>query len=229
MNVYRGLSMQGGWWLAGALVAGLILAPSAQAVPVHIAFGDGANSGWANLAVGSDTVAGDPAGAQAITGAKGAFNGVAITGVRPLSPSGAMFPTESLPGSFSFIAPPGVSYDNLFYANGSPLVCLNLNPDGTTTPAYPFSGGFLDIFGVMFTLDNGDLLGLWSNGVTPGGLNYGFSLLTQVDGAYIVGPTGTITASVPEPDYLWLLGAGLVGLFAWRRVRETRVREAKAA
>lgn len=227
MNVRNGVSIKGKWLAAGALMLAFALAPCAYAEPVHIAFGGGADSGWANLNVGADTMVGDPAGAMAITGATGSFNGTAITGVLPILPAGYMFPTESLPGSLSFLVPPGASYDNLFYANGSPLVCLNLNPDGSTTPAYPFSGGFLDIFGVMFTLDNGTLLGLWSNGVTPGGLNYGISLLTPSDGGYAIAATDTVVASVPEPGSVWLFGAGLVGLLAWRRIREAR-RQARA-
>jgi hypothetical protein len=222
MNVRKSLSLRGAWLAVAACAAALVLAPGAQAAPIHIGFSGGGDSGWANLAVGTDTVAGDPAGAQAITGATGAFNGAAITGVLPVSPAGAMFPTELLPGSLSFLLPAGASYDNLYYAGGSPVVCLNINPDGSLSVAYPFSGGFLDIFGVMFTLDNGNLLGLWSNGVTPGGLTYGYSVLSPGDGGYVKDASGTLVASVPEPNFLWLLGAGLVGFFAWRRWLERR-------
>jgi hypothetical protein len=82
-------------------------------------------------------------------------------------------------------------YDNLFYPYGSPLLCLI---DGT--PVYPFSGGFLDLLGVMFTLNNGNLVDLWSFGDTapvflgptwPGGLTYGLKVMSPTDvGGYEV-------------------------------------------
>lgn len=195
----------------------------------------------------------DPDGAQAITDADGVFThvglglfDVAITGVLPLNatwvnPSMAPLPgttmplyQENLPVSRSMLFTndvnnPSASYDNLYYANGSPLVCL-IDVDGTLVPTYPFSGGFLDVYGVMFTLDNGDLLGLWSVGnasgyVAPGAPDYGFSVLTPVaDGKYQIldyAFAGTV-ASVPEPGSLWLFGAGMLGLLAWRRSAEKK-------
>ncbi|MGH8116851.1 MAG: hypothetical protein ACREPJ_06045 [Rhodanobacteraceae bacterium] len=195
----------------------------------------------------------DPAGAQAITGADGTFFdaalgmfNVAITGVQPLNstwvnPGTAPLPgttqplyQENLPISRSMLFTndpnnPTASYDNLFYAGGSPLVCL-VDVNGTLVPTYPFSGGFLDIYGVMFTLDNGDLLGLWSIGspsgyVAPGATDYGFSVLTPLAGGkYHVADyafAGT-AAAVPEPRFVWALGAGLLGLLAWRRSAEKK-------
>ena len=107
----------------------------------------------------------------------------------------------------------GASYDDLFYPDGSPLVC---NPS-----EYPFSGGFLDIFGVLVTLDNGDVVDLFSWGVIPDGpsLNYGLSVLTGSDseGWTSVDYLSDVRAAVPEPDFMWLFGAGVLGLFSWRR------------
>ena len=223
MNERKGIRGRTGLLAAGIMLATLVIGPCAYATQVHIGFAGVAGSGNANLTVESDIGNGDPTGAMAITNANGTFGSATITGVQPLNHAASMFPTESLPGSFSFIVPPGASYDNLYYADGSPVVCLNINPDGTTYATYPFSGGFLDIYGVMFTLNNGDLLSLWSNGITPGGLTYGMSLLTPLGtGGYSVNSTGLATAAVPEPGFMWLFGAGVLGLFAWRRSVETR-------
>jgi hypothetical protein len=195
----------------------------------------------------------DPAGAQAITDADGTFTNaglglfnVAITGVLPLNTTwvnpgmsplpGTTTPLyqEDLPVSRSMLFTndvnnPTASYDNLYYAGGSPLVCL-VDVNGTLVPTYPFSGGFLDIYGAMFTLGNGDLLGLWSVGspggyVPPGAPDYGFSVLTPVAGGQYqildYAFAGTV-ASVPEPGSLWMLGAGMLGLLAWRRSAEKK-------
>jgi hypothetical protein len=192
----------------------------------------------------------DPVGAQAITGASGMVSDNAagitnamITGVQPLNwvdpPTASIPPSttplyqENLLASYSGVPPfsSGVgvaSYDNLFYAGDSPLVCL-VDDNGNLIPTYPFSGGYFDIFGAMFTLDNGDLLGLWSDGslsghVSPGAADYGFSLLTKIDGGYKVADSqfnGVVT-SVPAPPFVWALGAGLLGLFVWRRAAEKK-------
>lgn len=200
----------------------------------------------------------DPAGAQAITGASGTFTNaglgllnVAITGVQalnttwvnprmsPLPGTDSPLYQENLPVSRSMLFTndvnnPTASYDNLYYAGGSPLVCL-VDVDGTLVPTYPFSGGFLDIYGVMFTLGNGDLLGLWSDGNASGYMaagepGYGFSVLTPVaDGKYQIMDyafAGTV-ASVPEPGFIWMFGAGLLGLFAWRRSAEKKQHQAE--
>ncbi|MEO8777598.1 MAG: PEP-CTERM sorting domain-containing protein [Rhodanobacter sp.] len=226
MNEPKGFCGKTGLLAAGVMLATLVVAPCAYATQVHIGFSGVAGSGNANLTIESDIGNGDPAGAMAITGASGMFGSATITGVQPLNHAGAMFPTESLPGSFSFLVPPGTSYDNLYYAGGSPVVCLNVNLDGTTSVAYPFSGGFLDIYGVMFTLNDGNLLGLWSNGITPGGLTYGMSLLTSLgNGGYSISSSGLATATVPEPGLMWLFGAGVLGLFGWRRSLEKRTRK----
>lgn len=195
----------------------------------------------------------DPAGAQAITNASGTFSdanlgwaNIAITGVQPLNttwvnpgmspvpPTTAPVYQENLPVSRSMLFTndpnnPTASYDNLYYAGGSPLVCL-VDVNGTLVPTYPFSGGFLDIYGVMFTLDNGNLLGLWSIGsaggyVAPGAPDYGFSVLSPVAGGQyqiMDYAFAGITAAVPEPPFIWMLGAGLLGLFVWRRSAEKK-------
>lgn len=182
-------------------------------------------AGTASLAPGTPRV--DPANAQAITGATGMFNGHAIVGVMQIGAQTDPDLNEYIPASRTDLSTGGapVSYDNLFYADGSPLTCLWYYPSGETAPKYPFSGGFLDIYGVLFVLDNGTVVDLWSNGVMPGlGLNYGATLLASANGNYTVlsSQFNGVTATVPEPDFLWLFGAALLGLFAWRRTVESR-------
>lgn len=238
-----------------AMLAMFAFGPCAYSTPVRINFSGTAGNGYVDLTLAPDLDAStsyqptfsqsdadhgispplsayDPAGAQHITGASGMFlNGtshVSITGVIATSP-GAAPPGETLPKSFSWLFADGTphSYDNLFYADGSPLVCPPVGP----TP-YTFHGGFLDIFGAMFALDNGGVVGLWSDGVvpagafgTPAGLTYGLSVFMPApDGGYTLSSSqfAGVRATVPEPGFLWIFGAGLLGLFAWRRSAESR-------
>lgn len=229
------ITLKTGFLAAAATLAMLAFAPYANATAVRINISGAVGSGYADLTVGP-APSGDVVNAShvplAITDASGAFNGATITGVLALNHAVAP-PGEVLPDSYSLLSIPGagdhngVSYDNLFYPNGSPLLCLI---DGT--PVYPFSGGFLDLMGVMFTLDNGNLVDLWSFGVTdpgffgpswPGGLTYGLKIMSPTaDGGYeVLGGAPFATASVPEPDFLWMFGAALLGLFAWRRSAES--------
>ncbi|MGH8201149.1 MAG: PEP-CTERM sorting domain-containing protein [Steroidobacteraceae bacterium] len=242
---------------AGALLTALVAAPYAGATTIQVNFSGTAGSGYADLTLTPDPISSsnyqptynavdgqngispplspyDPAGAQSITGASGSFDGVAITGVMALD-QGAAPPGEVLPSSFSWIyttTGPN-SFDNLFYANGSPLVCPPTTAGGGV--GYPFSGGFLDIYGVMLTLQNGDAVGLWSDGVTApgafgptwqGGLTYGLNVFTPTSqaGMYLLSQSqfNGVSASVPEPSPLWLFGAGVLGLFAWRRSMAAR-------
>lgn len=233
-----------------AILAPLAFATHAHATVVRIHFSGPAGSGYADLTLANDPDANpaypdpgdpapatryDPAGVLSITAATGSFNHHAITGVRPLNDAPLPPPPvgpEYLPESYSFITIPGVgdgdgvSYDNLFYPDGSTRVCLGIDPSGNTFPKYPFSGGFLDIFGIMFMLDNDQMVDLWSLGMIPpgsagyppaGGLLYGMKVFQPTGGSYAVLASSLATASVPEPGFAWLFGAGVAGLLAWRR------------
>lgn len=245
MNANKEIFTKSGVFMAAALLA-TSLVPYAHATSVEIGFNGAGSSGHASLMVGPDTTAGDPAGAQVITGATGTFSdtniglgNVSITGVLARNfatpadtvPSPANdplpFPPVPFPASYSALIvpqpPPGdkwITYDELFYANGSPRTCWD----------YPFAGGIFDDYGVMFTLGNGGFVDLWSDGITapaafgptwPGGLTYGFAVidntLTVTDFQF----TGA-NAAVPEPNFPWLFGAGIFGLLAWRRTLESR-------
>lgn len=216
--------------IAAVVLAFAFVAP-AGAAPLRINFAGASSGGHVDLTLSPDTVAGDPSGAQSITDATGAYSNATlgisnatIVGVRALN-FATPPPNETLPGSYSALVPsatPVGSYDNLFYVGGSPLVCI---VNGVAV--YPFSGGLFDIFGVMLELDNGNFVDLWSNGVMPGlGLNYGLAVFGVENGSFVALDTqeNGVTASVPEPPFIWLFGAGLVALFAWRRTRERESR-----
>jgi hypothetical protein len=100
-----------------------------------------------------------------------------------------------------------LSYDNLFWPAGS----------AQTASDYPVSGGFLDIYGLLFDIGGGQYVNIWSNGFVGGPqADYGFALVTsQKSLDYIQGGV----AVSPEPSEVALLGSGLLGLsiFAWRR------------
>lgn len=234
MNMKRKRFIKSGM-LAAAMLVMFAFGPYASASVVRIHFSGTMGSGHADLTLGAT----DPADVidttklpLTIMDANGVFNGALITGVRAINHA-APPPGEVLPASYSLFSIPGhgdndgVTYDNLFYPYGSPEICLV-----NGTPVYPFSGGFLDLMGVMFTLDNGNFVDLWSFGDTPpgfagpswaGGLLYGISVIQPTaDGYEVVGGPPFASASVPEPNFLWLFGAVMLGFFAWRRRVEVR-------
>ncbi len=129
---------------------------------------------------------------------------------------------QNIPFSFSwwtgtgFPAPPSalLSYDNLFYpAAGAPVTCMDV-------PA----GGFLDNYGMMLTLANGDVVDIWSDGGS-GNMIYGAavadatSILDYQDpypgNPAWAGPASqynlTFTAA-PEPSTWAMMALGFAGL-----------------
>lgn len=209
--------------VAGALAGAMVCTQQVRAAVIPFIFGGSGITGSGSFTVGPDTVAGDPANALAITGMSGTFSdtnvgigGATITGIVPISPVAG---DPMAPKSFSVFAvtnppPPdaGISYDDLIYLDGSPIVCTG----------YPGSGGFLDVYGVLFTIDDGGTtytVDLWSNGRGPHlpPLNYGAIVIDPTD--TIVDNKGGLTASVPEPAAVSVLGIGLLGLALRRRRR----------
>ena len=231
-------------WTALPLLAGLCFAGSAQALTVNFSFGgDGNASGSGTLTVGSNPYADktgifgtlanllgpsgpppsfsgavDPANSLAITGAIGLFsdlalgiNGVGITGVLATNPQNHFDHDQTIPHSFGWYPAPGsISYDNLFYPGGAaPITCIGVPP-----------GGLFDDYGVLFTLANGDLVDLYSNGGAGPG-DYG--VVVWADGAEDKTSMGGLSVSTPEPSTWAMMVLGFTGLgFAgYRSSRKT--------
>lgn len=101
-----------------------------------------------------------------------------------------------------------LTYSNLYWPNGSVQ----------TASDYPFFGGVLDIYGLMFNIGGGKVVNFWSNGGpqpnSPAGpIGYGIAVATATQALDYTGGV----AVVPEPGTLAFIGAGMIGLAAWRR------------
>jgi hypothetical protein len=209
-----------------------MLAQHAQAGTATYYISGAGVSGHVTLNFAPDTYVGDPAGTYIVTAATGVFSDPAfsssplsITGVEsPGSvdsgrPTGAPytfsnfavtdgFPNPGAPGGTAY----SLSYDNALYPAGTTVICDGFGP-----------GGQLDVFGLLFTLGNGDVLNLWSDGTGTPVANapgiYGFSIAdgTQSYGYVFEG----VSFATPEPSTWAMMALGFAGLgFAGYRKRQ---------
>jgi len=173
---------------------------------------------------GNDPCRADPPNAYKITDITGVFSDsntatpivhAKITGLVPISPTNEhdLLFDPYVPASLSFLSYAGdvshggsttdLSYDNLFYPQGSPVVC-----------DWPFVGTLLDVYGVAFTIEGGYTVDFWGDGNfgEGGALTYGVGVtdgLTLLDYQFA-------GISVPEPGMATLFIAGM-GLLVCRR------------
>ncbi len=184
----------------------------------------------------------DPENASLITGATGYFSdkalGItdeAITGVLTDNYLPHFAPDWTIPYSFSydFSGTNPVSYDNLFYADGS-------SPQTCTIPPPGDYGGYFDNYGVMLTLANGDVVDLYSNGDTlavssdpnnpapplsPAPFFYGVVVIAN--GVTDYTSAGGLALGTPEPSTWAMMLAGFAGL-GFAGYRSSRKRAAVA-
>jgi PEP-CTERM motif len=203
------------------------------------AFGTPANlvasaPGWVGVA--------DPLGASIITNATGVFSdsalnikNVAITGIFANNYAPHFAPDPTIPYSFSYYTSnPLVSYDNLFYVNGSPQTCsLPPGPPSFLPPGN--YGGNFDNYGVMLTLANRDYVDLYSNGDIQA-TQQGAEPVTLPPYGVVVIQNGTpdytnaqsLAFSTPEPSTWVLMTLGFAGV-SFAGYRKSRRATATAA
>ncbi len=190
---------------------------------IHLTFKPNPNTGVLPLTSPNPV---DPIGSYIVTGIRGTFAdatiglpGTAIGAIVTSHPANPEPTNLYAPHSFGFYpvvngvggpggTAPGLSYDNLFYPGGSPR----------TASDYPFHGGFLDIYGLVFKLANGDAVNIWSNGSVGQGVSYGAAV---TDGTSVLDYAQPVAATaVPEPAAWALMIGGFAGLgLAMRRGR----------
>jgi len=228
---------------AAAAMAGLVAAAgSAEATTTTLNFTAPGVSGSVELTYGTLTDAKYPSGthpetAYEITGISGTFsdsnNGLAIVnapivGLFTLTKTGPADPANlGAPADMSTIVVsdpsnllpfgPSVSYDNLYWPGGAPITAW-------VAAEWPFFGGPLDVYGVMFKVNVGttdvpviDDVDLWFNGIGApvGTMGYGVAVLADPETPVVL---DYVAGSVPEPSTWAMMALGFVALgFAGRR------------
>jgi hypothetical protein len=211
------------YWAGVAALAGVALVGQAHAATMPIRFSGPGVSGSLEITFGPGTDATYP-NALEITGVSGTFtdtnNGLdildaAVSGLQPINHAAPGDPMNVgvVPNDFSMFAvasglPPVsngvVTYDNLFWPGGAAPVAWDF--DG--------AGGFLDIYGLAFTIDGGELVDLFDNGVGAfSGIDYGgYGVVVATPSAALDYVAAGVTASTPEPSTWAMMILGFAGL-----------------
>jgi hypothetical protein len=97
-----------------------------------------------------------------------------------------------------------ITYDNLFWPGGAPPTAL----------AFDGAGGFLDIYGLMFSIGGGTVVDLFDNGVGAfSGIPYGgFGVVVANHDLALDSVSAGVTASTPEPSTWAMMVLGFAGL-----------------
>lgn len=213
------------FYSAAALLLAALATP-ANASTFHITFNGSGTSGDLVVTYGAAT---DSTYSQAfeITGISGTFSDANI-GISNANIIGLDLIDHATPEATNLLAPHdfskymvlagtmdgSLSFDNLLWPGGSPQ----------TATDYPFHGGFLDIYGLLFSIQGGDVVNLWSNGIVPGGTtlpDYGVAVATNAS----VLDYQSGVAITPEPGSLCLLGTGTLAVAALFRRRLSAMRK----
>ncbi|HEY1687041.1 MAG TPA: PEP-CTERM sorting domain-containing protein [Tepidisphaeraceae bacterium] len=206
-----------------SLTAAIALAAHAHADVTNFTL-----SGSGITAQGTITYTANPGGIDDITNITGTFSdsnpglnitNVGISNIVPIDPVNPLPAAVTAPDFSQFTVTNGVpstprssslSYDNNFYPAGSPSVCTD----------YPFFGGTLDVYGLMFNLPNNDVVCVWSNGNNPNvaGPIYGVAVADGTNTYDYV--NGGVDFVVPEPSTLALTALALIPLARRRRKQD---------
>jgi PEP-CTERM motif len=222
--------------LAMAALAGMAVG-QASAATTPIYFSGPGVSGTLVITYGPATDLNYP-NAFEITGISGVFsdsnNGLDIVDA-PVGPLVAI--NNATPESTNLLAPNDFSrfpvtaglpsenngfltYDNLFWPSGAPATASDF--DG--------AGGFLDIYGLMFSIGGGVVVDLFDNGVGAiTGIDYGgYGVAVATAEASLDYVADGVTASTPEPSTWAMMILGFAGL-GFAGYRKSRTAAAVAA
>ena len=203
--------------LASAISLAALLPTQASAETFDLNVSGGGISAAISLTYGAATDA-KYAAAQVVTDISGSFSAASL-GISDAAILGLVRVNFATPDAGNLLAPRNfsrfsvaegtdpisngfITYDNLLWQGGSPPTASN----------YPFGGGVLDIYGLLFRIGDGRVVNLWSNGDLGSGVTYGLHVAT-VDAVLLHGADVAVTA-VPEPTSTALLLAGL-GVFGF--------------